>query len=122
MSMNQKNPHGPEAHATRILENAMKKVSKLTEAEIASSLKKVPQWKLENGKLHREFKFADFIHAFGFMTSAALVAESMNHHPEWFNVWSTVKIDLTTHDCGGISERDFALAEKMEELAKKSAQ
>jgi len=100
----------------------MSKAKKLTESEIASHLPKIPKWKIENGKLHREYKFADFVQAFGFMASAALVAESMNHHPEWFNVWSTVKIDLTTHDCGGISERDFALAEKMEELAKKSGQ
>ena len=100
----------------------MCKAKKLSESEIASHMSKLPKWKIESGKLHREYKFADFVQAFGFMTSAALVAESMNHHPEWFNVFSTVKIDLTTHDCGGISERDFALAEKMEELAKKSGQ
>ena len=69
------------------------------------------------GKLHREFKFQDFVHAFGFMTSAALVAESMNHHPEWFNVYSTVRVDLNTHDVGGISQLDFDLAEKMDALA-----
>ena len=100
----------------------MSKAKKLADSEISAGLSKLPKWKLENGKLHREYKFADFVQAFGFMSSAALIAESMNHHPEWFNVWSTVKIDLTTHDCGGISERDFALATKMEDLAKKAGQ
>jgi 4a-hydroxytetrahydrobiopterin dehydratase len=100
----------------------MSKAKKLSDSEITSHLSKLPKWKLENAKLHREYKFADFVQAFGFMSSVALIAESMNHHPEWFNVWSTVKIDLTTHDCGGISERDFALAEKMEELARKAGQ
>ena len=100
----------------------MSKAKKLSDSEVTSGLSKLPKWKLENAKLHSEYKFADFVQAFGFMSSAALVAESMNHHPEWFNVWSTVKIDLTTHDCGGISERDFALAEKMEELARKLGQ
>ncbi len=95
----------------------MAKVKKLKAAEVASRLAKLPKWSLANAKLHREYKFADFVQAFGFMSRVALVAESMNHHPEWFNVWSTVKIDLSTHDAGGISEKDFALAEKIEALA-----
>jgi len=74
-------------------------------------------WSVEAGKLHREYKFADFVEAFGFMTSVALLAERLNHHPEWFNVWNTVRVDLTTHDAGGITERDFDLATAMEQLA-----
>jgi 4a-hydroxytetrahydrobiopterin dehydratase len=81
-------------------------------------LSHISGWTVANGKLHREYKFKDFVQAFGFMTSAALVAESLNHHPEWFNVYSTVKVDLMTHDAGGISELDFTLASKMEALAK----
>jgi 4a-hydroxytetrahydrobiopterin dehydratase len=70
---------------------------KLDADEIAKRLTELAGWTLREGKLHREYKFADFVEAFGFMTSVALVAERMNHHPEWFNVWSTVAVDLTTH-------------------------
>jgi 4a-hydroxytetrahydrobiopterin dehydratase len=66
-----------------------------------------------NGKLHRAFECKDFVTAFGNMTRVALIAESMNHHPEWFNVWNKVVIDLTTHSVSGISDYDFALAEKI---------
>jgi 4a-hydroxytetrahydrobiopterin dehydratase len=88
----------------------MNQTAKLSQSEIDDRLKKLPDWKLENGKLHRELKFKDFVSAFSFMTAVAIQAEKMNHHPEWFNVYSTVKIDLSTHDVGGISERDFELA------------
>ena len=91
--------------------------SKLPEDEVTKRLAEVTGWTLHAGKLHREYKFADFVEAFGFMASAALVAERMNHHPEWFNVWSTVRIDLTTHDAGGISAKDFELAAAMERIA-----
>jgi 4a-hydroxytetrahydrobiopterin dehydratase len=74
-------------------------------------------WQLVNGKLHKEFQFADFVAAFGFMAQAALVAERMNHHPEWFNVYRTVRVDLATHDVSGISEGDFVLAEAMDKIA-----
>jgi 4a-hydroxytetrahydrobiopterin dehydratase len=90
---------------------------KLSEFEIAAALSKLPGWKLDSGKLHREYKFADFVAAFGFMTGAALVAQAMDHHPEWFNVWSTVRIDLATHDAGGITTLDVTLAHAMEDLA-----
>ena len=70
-------------------------------------------WRLEQGKLHREFEFEDFGVAFGFMTSVALAAEAMDHHPEWFNVWNKVRVDLTTHDAGGVTELDFELAGHM---------
>jgi 4a-hydroxytetrahydrobiopterin dehydratase len=91
--------------------------SKLPEDEVTRRLAEVTGWTLHAGKLHREYKFADFVEAFGFMASAALVAERMNHHPEWFNVWNTVEVDLTTHDAGGITARDFELAAAMERLA-----
>ncbi|HYF49934.1 MAG TPA: 4a-hydroxytetrahydrobiopterin dehydratase [Planctomycetota bacterium] len=97
----------------------MARPKKLDDAAIQARLSKLKGWSLQGGKLHREFKFADFVHAFGFMSSVALVAESMNHHPEWFNVWATVKIDLNTHDAGGITELDFTLAEKIDAIAAK---
>ena len=91
---------------------------KLSDTEIQTRLTDLPGWALANGKLHRKYRFGDFVAAFGFMASAALVAESMNHHPEWFNVYNQVRVDLNTHDAGGITELDFALAEKMDALAK----
>src|SRR5437867_1483969 len=91
--------------------------SKLSAAEIDAALAKLPGWRLESGKLHREYKFADFVSAFGFMVSAALIAQGLDHHPEWFNVWSTVRVDLATHDAGGITALDVKLAQAMEELA-----
>jgi len=72
---------------------------------------------VENAKLHREYKFANFVEAFGFMTQASLLAERADHHPEWCNVYSRVVVDLTTHEAGGITARDFELASKMEALA-----
>ena len=90
---------------------------KLTDEEIDAHLSKVAGWQLVNGKLHREFRFKDFVSAFGFMTSLALVAEAKNHHPEWFNVYGRVVIDLNTHDIGGISELDFELAASANALA-----
>ncbi len=73
-------------------------------------------WIVEDEKLHKEFVFSDFIEAFGFMTRTAIIAESMNHHPEWFNVYKKLVVDLTTHEAGGLTELDFQLAAKMEEL------
>ena len=90
---------------------------KLSDAEIEVRLNDVDGWRIANGKLNREFKFANFVEAFGFMTSAAIEAEKMNHHPEWFNVYSKVVVDLMTHEAGGITELDFALAGRMNELA-----
>jgi 4a-hydroxytetrahydrobiopterin dehydratase len=91
--------------------------AKLSETEIAAALAKLPEWKLQAGKLHREYKFPDFVAAFAFMTGAALTAQAMDHHPEWFNVWNTVRIDLNTHDAGGVTELDVKLAAEMEKLA-----
>ncbi|MEM8964379.1 MAG: 4a-hydroxytetrahydrobiopterin dehydratase [Acidobacteriota bacterium] len=89
----------------------------LSPDEIDRHLADHADWSLEDGKLHRELVFADFVAAFGFMARVALVAESMNHHPEWSNVYNRVTIDLTTHDAGGISEADFALAAKIDSFA-----
>ena len=74
-------------------------------------------WALRDDKLFKKFGFSNFVAAFGFMTQAALVAERMNHHPEWFNVYATVEVSLTTHDAGGISELDFKLAHAMNAIA-----
>ena len=90
---------------------------KLSDSDVATRLESVDDWVLENGKLRREFRFANFVEAFGFMTRVAIEAEKMNHHPEWFNVYNKVVVDLTTHDAGGISELDFRLAEIMNALA-----
>lgn len=93
--------------------------AKLSDSEIQTALEKLPNWKVVNGKLHREYRFADFVHAFGFMATSAIAIEAMGHHPEWFNVWNRVTVDLTTHDAGGITAKDFTLAEKLEALAQK---
>ena len=78
-------------------------------------------WVVEDGRdaLRKEFKFNNFIEAFGFMTCAAIWAEKWNHHPEWSNVYNRVEIDLTTHDAGGITERDFKLAQRINQLQQK---
>ena len=89
---------------------------KLTDAEIQEKLASVPHWTLEGDKLRRDFKFADFVAAFGFMSRVALLAEKADHHPEWFNVYNRVQVWLNTHDAGGISDKDFALAAKIDAL------
>jgi len=90
---------------------------KLTDEEIKLALSRLAGWEVIGGKLHREYRFKDFIEAWGFMSSAALVVQQMDHHPEWFNVYHTVRVDLVTHDAKGISRRDVDLALKLEELA-----
>lgn len=92
-------------------------VEKLTGAKLEAELANLSGWAVKNGKLHKQFEFSSFIEAFGFMASVALVAESINHHPEWFNVYNRVTMDLTTHDAGGISVIDFELAKKVDKLA-----
>ncbi len=89
---------------------------KLTDTEIQKNLEQLNGWTVENGKLHKELQFDTFVTAFGFMVQLALIAESMNHHPEWFNVYNRVTIDLMTHDAGGISELDFELAKHADAL------
>ena len=89
----------------------------LAAKEVSKRLERLPNWSLDEGKLHRSFRFKDFRRAFAFMTGAALAAEKLNHHPEWFNVWSKVDVHLNTHEAGGITELDFQLAQAMNELA-----
>jgi len=88
----------------------------LSPEQIQSELQNLSGWSLVDGKLHKEFQFEDFIQAFGFMTRAAIHAEKMNHHPEWFNVYNKVKVDLMTHDAGGITENDIKLAKILNSL------
>ena len=90
--------------------------SKLSPATIANKLAELGQWSLHHDKLYRRFVFADFVAAFGFMSQVALLAEAADHHPEWSNVYNRVDISLTTHDAGGITERDFALAQRISRL------
>jgi len=94
---------------------------KLNEEEIRERLRTLPGWSSMGGKLHREFQFRDFAEAFSFMTGGALIAERMNHHPEWFNVYNRLVVDLSTHSVGGISELDFTFAAELNGLAGKSA-
>lgn len=89
----------------------------LTEDQLKQAVDKLEGWKIVRGKLHKEYRFGSFAKAFGFMTSVAISAEAMNHHPEWFNVYDTVRVDLVTHDLSGISTFDIALAQKIDELA-----
>jgi 4a-hydroxytetrahydrobiopterin dehydratase len=92
---------------------------KLADAAIADALRALPGWRKVEGRsaINRTFTFTDFNQAFGFMARVALVAEKMNHHPEWSNVYKTVSVTLTTHDAGGVSERDLALAREMDRIA-----
>ncbi len=95
----------------------MGKPTRLNDEQVSEALGGLSGWELADGKLHREFKFGDFVEAFGFMSRVALAAERMDHHPEWFNVYNRVVVDLRTHDCDGISDRDFELARRIETLA-----
>jgi 4a-hydroxytetrahydrobiopterin dehydratase len=89
---------------------------KMTDKEITAAIAKLPEWKVVNAKLNRAFKFDDFVHAFAFMTKVAIIAEKMDHHPEIFNVYNRVVIDLATHDVGGIGPLDIELAKKIDAL------
>jgi 4a-hydroxytetrahydrobiopterin dehydratase len=89
---------------------------KLSNHEIEEEVTKLLGWKLVNGKLNKSFEFKDFIEAFGFMTKVAMQAEKLNHHPEWFNVYNIVKIDLVTHDLNGISTYDIKLANMINKI------
>jgi len=87
--------------------------------ELKEALAGLNGWGVVEGKLHKEYKFADFIHAFGFMAASALAIEKMGHHPEWFNVYNRVTVDLTTHDAQGITSKDAELAKILDEIANK---
>jgi 4a-hydroxytetrahydrobiopterin dehydratase len=88
----------------------------MTAQQIEAGLQALPGWELKDGKLHRNLKFKNFVQAWGFMSQVAILAEKANHHPEWRNVYSRVTIDLTTHEAGGISQRDFDLAAEINDL------
>lgn len=90
------------------IENAISELSELSTAK----------WELNDGKLYSRLVFSDFVEAFGFMTKVAILAEKMNHHPEWSNVYKTVEIHLVTHESGGITGKDVELAKKISELTK----
>ncbi len=94
---------------------------KLTQSELEASLASLPGWSLANGKLHREFRFEDFAHAFGFMATAAPTIERKNHHPEWCNIYNRVTVDLMTHDAGGVTALDVELARLLDSIARKLA-
>jgi 4a-hydroxytetrahydrobiopterin dehydratase len=91
--------------------------ARLSGAELDAALATLPEWRLRDGKLAREYRFRDFVEAWGFMSAAALLVQQMDHHPERFNVYGTVKVELTTHDAQGISARDVELARRFESLA-----
>lgn len=95
-------------------------MAKLDAEARAAALKDMPLWREVPGRdvIARKFEFRDFNEAFGFMTRVALLAERMDHHPEWVNVYRTVDVRLTTHDAGGLTERDIRMAKAMDEYAK----
>jgi 4a-hydroxytetrahydrobiopterin dehydratase len=92
--------------------------ARLTDSERETLPTTLPGWSLVDGRdaIRREFRFRDFNEAWGFMNRVALLAEQQNHHPEWFNVWATVRIELSTHDAGGLSARDIRLAQAIDAL------
>ena len=88
----------------------------LDDAAVREHLERLDGWSVVEGKLHREFQFPDFVTAFGFMTRLALVAEKMNHHPDWSNSWNRVTVDIISHAAGGITEACFELASAADHL------
>ena len=94
---------------------------KLDAGARAAALKGLPEWRAVDGRdaITRKFQFKDFNAAFGFMSRVALLAEKMDHHPEWFNVYNKVDATLSTHDAGGVTEKDIAMAKAMEDYAAK---
>jgi 4a-hydroxytetrahydrobiopterin dehydratase len=97
----------------------MPRPARLTAEERAAALAALPHWRLVEGReaIARSFRFKDFSEAWGFMARAALVAERLDHHPEWFNVWNRVEVTLATHDAGGLTELDVQLAQAMDRIA-----
>lgn len=92
---------------------------RLNAEQLSDALKNLPSWQRVEGRsaIRRSFQFTNFIEAFGFMTRCALVAEKLNHHPEWFNVYKTVDVTLATHDADGVTELDVKLATLMDAIA-----
>ena len=89
---------------------------RLSEEDINEKLQSLSGWSISNGKLRKDFTFETFNQAFGFMTRAAMEIEKMNHHPEWFNVYNRLTVELTTHDAGGITQNDINLAKILNSL------
>jgi 4a-hydroxytetrahydrobiopterin dehydratase len=92
---------------------------KFSGSELKEALDQLPGWTVAEGKLHKDYIFPDFVHAFGFMSTAALGIEKLNHHPEWFNVYNRVRVDLMTHDAQGITQKDVELAKLLDAVAEK---
>lgn len=88
----------------------------LSAEDVEARISGLSDWTLDEGRLFREVRCKDFVGAFGLMAKVALVAESMDHHPDWSNSWNKVRIHLVTHSAGGLTDRDFALAKKIDEL------
>lgn len=95
----------------------MSERQRLTGDALDQAISGLDGWSVENGKLHKVYEFEDFVGAFGFMAAAALCAERKNHHPEWSNVYRTVRVDLSTHDVGGITGWDVELAKEFDAIA-----
>jgi 4a-hydroxytetrahydrobiopterin dehydratase len=95
----------------------MARPPRLSDDQISTALGDLPGWELRDGTLHREFEFDDFSRAFGFMAACATVAQALDHHPDWSNVYATVVVTLSTHDVGGLTELDVQLATKMSQFA-----
>jgi len=93
-------------------------MARLNETELSELGTKIPQWSraLDKEAIRRECKFADFSQAWGFMTRVALLAEKFDHHPDWSNVWNTVRVELSTHDAGGLTDKDVRLAQAIDAL------
>lgn len=99
----------------------MPNVVRLSDEDVQSRLSSVPEWQIRDNGLHRELIFRDFADAFSLMTSVAFIAERMSHHPEWSNVYNRLTIRLSTHDVGGLSDNDFAMAAEISELYRRFA-
>ncbi len=94
----------------------MNKMEKLNESEITKKLQKLPGWKFQNNGIEKSFEFIDFKETLAVMVGVGVVAEELNHHPEWFNVYNKLDIRLTTHDAGGVTTKDVVLATQIEEI------
>ena len=90
---------------------------KLGESELRAGLARIPRWELRAAKLRREFALRDFSEAFAFMAREALLAEKVDHHPDWSNSWNKVVIELSSHDAGGVTQRDLELAAAIDRVA-----
>ena len=91
-------------------------MKRLSSSEIDEELGRLEGWSVKGGKLHKEYEFSSFNEAFGFMSRASMEIEKMNHHPEWLNVYNRLTVDLVTHDAGGITQNDVALAGTLDSL------